>query len=142
MKSKHGFETTPERSELMRKIKSVNTIPEVLLRKALWNVGYRYRLNVVKLPGKPDIVINSKRIVIFIDGEFWHGYKWEEKRHKIKANREYWIKKIERNIARDRENDTKLVLLGYVVLRFWEHEIKRNLKECVEKVQRYTGIGY
>jgi DNA mismatch endonuclease (patch repair protein) len=131
VKSKHGFETTEQRSDLMRKIKGANTIPEILLRKELWKLGYRYRLNVTKLPGKPDIVINKKKLIIFIDGEFWHGYKWEEKKPKIKANREYWIKKIERNMARDLKNQELLEEMGYTVLRFWEQEIKKELDKCV-----------
>lgn len=87
------FDTTPERSKLMRKIKSNNTKPELLLRKSLWTLGVHYRLNVSKLPGKPDIVINKKKIVIFVDGEFWHGYNWEQKKLKIKSNKDYWLKK-------------------------------------------------
>jgi len=134
MKSKHRFETTIERSELMQKIKGVNTKPELLFRKALWAKGFRYRVNKTGLPGKPDIVLKSRRLIIFIDGEFWHGYKWHEKKPKIKANRGYWIPKIERNMQRDRENNQKLKELGYTVLRFWEHEIKKDLNSCIDKV--------
>jgi len=76
----------------MSKIKSSDTKIEIEFRKALWNLGYRYRKNYKKLPGKPDIVFVSKRIVVFIDGEFWHGYRWKEKKKKIKNNREYWMK--------------------------------------------------
>jgi len=132
------FDTTPERSKLMRKIKSKNTKAEVILRKSLWTLGIRYRLNVTKLPGKPDIVIGKKKIIIFIDGEFWHGYKWEEKKLKIKANKEYWIPKIERTIRRDTLNTQKLTEMGYFVLRFWEHEIKKNLQECLSKIINVT----
>jgi len=128
------FDTTPERSSLMKKIKSNNTKPEIKLRKALWNAGIRYRLNVTKLPGKPDIVIHKYKLIIFIDGEFWHGYKWEEKKTKIKANKDYWIKKIERNIQRDIQNTQILQELGYIVIRFWEHEIKKDINDCVKKV--------
>jgi DNA mismatch endonuclease (patch repair protein) len=128
------FDTTPERSNLMRKIKSNNTKPEITLRKALWAKGVRYRLNVAKLPGKPDIVINKKKIVIFIDGEFWHGYNWEDKKLKIKSNADYWIKKIERNIERDGFNNQKLTSMGYQVFRFWEHEIKKDLSCCISKI--------
>lgn len=134
MKSKYGFETTPQRSELMRKIKGVNTKAEILLRKELWKLGYRYRINVSKLPGKPDIVIENKKIVIFIDGEFWHGYNWVDKKKKIKSNREYWIKKIEGNMKRDIDNGVKLRLMGYKVYRFWEKEIKKNLTSCITAI--------
>ena len=118
----------------MKRIRSTNTTPELLLRKELWRLGYRYRLNVAKLKGKPDIVFNKYKLVIFVDGEFWHGYNWPEKKTKIKANRKYWIKKIERNMERDLENTRYLVVNGYVVLRFWEHEIKKDLAGCIKKI--------
>lgn len=135
--AEYVFDTTPERSNLMRKIKSNNTTPEIILRKALWAKGVRYRLNVSKLPGKPDIVINKKKIIIFIDGEFWHGYNWEEKKTKIKSNANYWIKKIERNMERDKSNNQKLTSMGYQVFRFWEHEIKNNLSDCISKILNF-----
>lgn len=103
----------------MSKIRSKNTTPEIKLRKLLWNVGIRYRINYKELPGKPDIVINKYKLVIFVDGEFWHGYNWEEKRNKIKTNRDYWIPKIEKNRIRDAKNTRELEKLGYTVLRFW-----------------------
>ena len=118
----------------MGKIRGVNTKPELALRKALWKLGFRYRLNVSKLKGKPDIVFNKYKVVVFVDGAFWHGYNWSEKKHKINANRKYWIKKIERNIERDLETTNYLFSTGYVVLRFWEHEIKKDLLGCVEKI--------
>ena len=131
---KSGFTTTPERSKHMSKIRGKKTKPEVLFAKKLWSLGIRYRKNVKKLPGNPDIVISSRKIVIFVDGEFWHGYKWEEKKLKIKANRAFWIPKIERNMQRDSENNIKLIELGYTVLRFWGNEIIKNLDSCVKQV--------
>lgn len=128
------FETTPERSRLMSKIKSKNTKPEIQLRKALWKFGIRYRLNLSNLPGKPDIVITQKKIAVFIDGEFWHGYNWLEKRTKIKSNKEYWIKKIEKNMERDIKNSFLLQDMGYTVIRFWEQEIKKNIDGCIQKI--------
>lgn len=106
--TKFNFNTTAERSKNMSKIRSKNTQPEILLRKALWSEGIRYRLNLAKLPGKPDIVINKFKLAIFVDGSFWHGYKWDEKKIKIKSNKEYWLNKIERNIERDNENNIAL----------------------------------
>lgn len=134
MKSKHGFETTEERSKLMSRIRGTNTKPEVALRKSLWKLGFRYRLNVAKLPGKPDIVIGKYKLTIFVDGEFWHGFNWIQKKGKIKANREYWIPKIERTIKRDKENNVKLMGLGFTVLRFWEQEIKKDLEGCIQAI--------
>lgn len=118
----------------MGKIKSENTKSEQKLRKMLWAVGLRYRLNVKSLPGKPDIVLRKYRLIIFIDGEFWHGYKWEEKRDKIKSNREFWIPKIERNIQRDQEINHQLSEMGFNVIRFWEQQINNDLNWCIQTI--------
>lgn len=115
-------------------IRGIDTKPEISLRKALWSLGYRYRVNDAKLPGKPDIVFIKHNVVIFVDGEFWHGYKWTSKKRRIKANRGYWIAKIEGNIARDKQNNRLLKKQGFTVLRFWERDIRRNLDECVDKI--------
>lgn len=109
-------------------------MPEIKLRKSLWSLGYHYRLNVPFLPGKPDIVFAKKKVIIFIDGEFWHGYKWKEKKNKINSNRHYWINKIEGNMRRDKKNNRELKKLGYSVLRFWESDIKYNLDKCLRKI--------
>ncbi|WP_080780755.1 very short patch repair endonuclease [Chryseobacterium phocaeense] len=135
--AKYIFETTPKRSKNMSKIRSKDTKPEILFRKALWALGIRYRINVTKLPGKPDIVIEKKKTIIFIDGEFWHGYKWDEKKQKIRSNRDYWINKIEKNISRDIENTQRLQDLGYNVFRFWGHEVIKDLPNCVSKIINY-----
>ena len=74
----------------MKKIKSTDTTPEIVFRKLLWKNGIRYRKNITKFPGKPDIVMKKHKVVIFIDGEFWHGFDWENKKKKIKSNRDYW----------------------------------------------------
>ncbi|WP_136467881.1 very short patch repair endonuclease [Flagellimonas onchidii] len=129
-----GFHTTPERSKIMGKIRGKNTKPELAFRKALWAAGYRYRIDYKKLIGKPDIVLKKHKTVIFIDGEFWHGYNWEERKQRIKTNREFWIPKIERNIQRDQEVNAALDALGYTVFRFWESEVKEHLDDCLQKV--------
>lgn len=129
-----GFYTTPERSKFMGKIGGKNTKPELQFRKALWAAGYRYRIDYKKLIGKPDIVLKKYKTAIFIDGEFWHGYNWEERKENIKTNRDFWIPKIERNLQRDREVNITLEALGFKVFRFWEREIKRNLDYCLNVV--------
>ncbi|MGO4919855.1 very short patch repair endonuclease [Maribacter spongiicola] len=126
-----GFYTTPERSKIMSKIKGKNTKPELAFRKALYAAGYRYRIDYKKLIGKPDIALPKYKTVIFIDGEYWHGKNWEERKPKVKTNREFWIAKIERNIQRDHEVNDELKNLGYNVFRFWETDIKKNLEECL-----------
>ena len=129
-----GFYTTPERSKIMGKIRGKNTKPELAFRKALWAAGYRYRIDSRKLIGRPDVVMNKYKTVVFIDGEFWHGYQWEERKPKIKTNKEFWIAKIERNRQRDQEVNKELKSLGYTVFRFWEKEIKKDLEGCLQKV--------
>lgn len=133
-----GFYTTPERSELMAKIRSENTRPEIMLRKALWAVGLRFRVHRRNLPGKPDISNQRLKLAIFVDGEFWHGYQWEEKKHKLRSNRDFWIPKIERNIQRDQEVNGQLRRLGFTVFRFWEREVKKELGACVKQVLDYV----
>jgi len=135
----NGFYTTPQRSKLMSKIKSKDTKPEILFRKELWNAGIRYRKHNKKLPGNPDIVNKKFKLIIFIDGEFWHGYNWSEKKKKLKTNREFWISKIERNIQRDHENNLKLEKLGYKVFRFWEHEVKKESQKCIHLISSYLN---
>jgi len=129
-----GFYTTPERSKIMSKIRGKNTKPELAFRKALYAAGYRYRIDYKKLIGKPDILLKKYKTAVFIDGEYWHGRNWKERKPKIKTNREFWIAKIERNMQRDREVKAELQRLGYTVFRFWESEIKKELDICLQKV--------
>ena len=130
----NGFFTTKERSELMGRIKGVDTKPELKLKKALWRLGYRYRKNVKQLPGKPDIVYKKYKLAVFVDGEFWHGYEWQDKKQKIKSNREFWIPKIERNMQRDQLNNQLLSDSGWTVMRLWDKEIKRDLEHCLNRI--------
>jgi len=118
----------------MSRIKNKNTSIELSLRKALWRDGIRYRKNYKGLPGVPDIAIVKYQIAIFCDGEFWHGKDWETKKTKLKNNRDYWIKKIERNMDRDRQNEWLLSCLGWKVLRFWGSEIKKDLTGCINEI--------
>lgn len=126
--------TPEERSRLMSKIRSTDTEPELMLRRALWALGYRYRKNVKDLPGRPDIAIKKYKVAVFVDGDFWHGYKWKEKKHRIQRNREYWIPKIERNMQRDRQNTEALQEKGWTVFRFWEHKLKKEFNTCLEAI--------
>lgn len=126
---------TPEqRRKNMQAIKSKDTTIELMLRKALWREGIRYRKNYKQLPGKPDIVITKYRIAVFCDSDYWHGYDWENRQARIKSNREYWIPKIERNMERDRQVNIQLVATGWIVLRFWETQIRKDLSGCVNDV--------
>lgn len=132
---------TPEqRKKNMRAIRSKDTTIELALRKALWQRGIRYRKNYKGLLGKPDIVITKYRIAVFCDSDFWHGYDWENRKARIKSNQDYWIPIIERNMKRDREVTATLVEQGWIVLRFWEHTIRKELEECVEDIQEAVEI--
>ncbi|MGF1559074.1 MAG: very short patch repair endonuclease [Flavobacteriaceae bacterium] len=135
-----GFYTTPERSKIMGKIRGKNTKPELAFRKALYAQGYRYRVDYKKLIGKPDIVLKKYKTVIFIDGEYWHAHNWEERKPKIKTNREFWIAKFERNQQRDSEVNSELSQLGYKVFRFWETEVKKELDRCLNEVIHYLQM--
>lgn len=132
----YHFKTTKERSGLMSKIRSNNTGPEIKLRRKLWGGGIRFCRKKTDLPGNPDVVIKKYKVILFIDGEFWHGYNWNEKKKKIKSNREYWIPKIERNIARDKKNAATLRRKGWCVLRFWQKSIDKDLDRCISRVQK------
>jgi DNA mismatch endonuclease (patch repair protein) len=136
-----GFYTTKKRSKIMSKIRGKNTKPEMLFRKALWKKDIRYRVDSKKLPGKPDVSIIKYKLAIFIDGEFWHGYNWPERKKTLKSNREFWIPKIERNMQRDREVNLQLKEMGYTVFRFWTNEIKTNLDKCINDILVYINTG-
>lgn len=136
-----GFYTTKKRSKIMGKIKGKNSKPELLFRKALWAKGIRYRINNKTLPGKPDISIKKYKLAIFIDGEFWHGYNWDERKNTIKSNRQFWIPKIERNLQRDKEVNQALQEMGYTVFRFWAKDLKTELGKCINDVLVYINTG-
>ena len=127
---------TPEqRRKNMQHIRSNNTKIEIILRKALWHKGYRYRLNYKKLPGTPDIALTKYRIAIFVDGEFWHGKDFEKTKEKLKNNKNYWIEKIEENIQRDIKNDKLLRQMDWIPIHFWSNDIKKYLNYCVEEIE-------
>lgn len=106
-----------------------------MLQKELWHRGLRYRKNAKGIIGKPDIAFIGKKIAVFCDSEFWHGYDWENKIKDIKTNREFWVAKIERNIKRDIEVNTALKNLGWTVLRFWGKEITSDPKHCADIIE-------
>jgi DNA mismatch endonuclease (patch repair protein) len=123
---------TPEqRSMAMSRVKSKDTSLERLVRSELHKQGYRFRKNVPTLPGKPDIVFVSARVVVFVDGDFWHGYHFQCWGFKLKP---YWREKIETNRSRDLRNLCKLRRRGWKVLRVWGHEIKKDVHAVVQKI--------
>ena len=127
-----------QRRKIMQSIKSQDTSIEVILRKALWHKGYRYRKNYKVLPGSPDIALTKYKIAVFCDGVFFHGKDWEEvllPRLKKGKNPEYWIGKISRNMERDIEIDNKLRFQDWTAVHFWEEDIKKNPEKCVRVIE-------
>lgn len=131
-------------SKTMKRVKSKDTSIEVVLRKALWKKGIHYRKNYSLLPGKPDIVISKYKIVIFCDSEFFHGKDWDNLKLQLERgnNSDYWIKKIERNRERDKDNDKKLIFLGWKVIHFWGKDIVKNTEECVKTIEEMIFESY
>lgn len=126
--------TAELRHKNMQAIKAKDTAIELLLRKELWSRGIRYRKNVKSIVGKPDIAFIKKKIAVFCDSEFWHGFDWERRKSDIKSNRDFWIPKIEKNIARDKEVNDALDADGWIVLRFWGQQIKKDVKACADLI--------
>ena len=125
-----------QRTKNMKAVRSKNSKIEQLLRKELWACGMRYIKNTSRVFGHPDIAFIGKKIAVFCDSEFWHGYDWENRKNDIKSNRDFWIPKIERNMERDKEVNEKLSSEGWIVLRFWGNEIKKDIDVCVNKVRQ------
>ena len=140
MKHPKNLKTDTATSKRMSHVHLKGGKAEQKLCKALWKKGFRYRKNYRKLPGSPDIAITKQKIAIFVDGEFWHGYDWKNRKQRLKRNRDYWIKKIEENIARDKRDNILLRQQGWVVLHFWEIEVLKDTDYCVELVCYYAKI--
>ena len=129
--------TKEHRRKNMQHIKAKDTQIEIMLRKALWKKGFRYRKNYVALPGKPDIAITKYKIAIFCDSEFFHGKDWEVLKPQLEKgnNGDFWVSKISRNRERDDEVNKQLLFRGWTVIRFWGSDIKKHLEECVSVIE-------
>ena len=130
--------TREQRHHNMSCIRSKDTKAEVLLRKALWKKGIRYRKNYAALPGSPDIVLTRQKIAVFVDGDFWHarGHR-DNPGEQVSTNKEFWQKKLARNVERDRDVNDELTELGWLVLRFWDSDVRKDLQGCVKKIEEY-----
>jgi DNA mismatch endonuclease (patch repair protein) len=127
-----------QRHKNMSRVKGKDTTPELLLRKALWARGIRYRKNYDKLPGKPDIVLTRQKIAIFVDGDFWHARGHQDNPgEEVASNREFWKRKLARNVERDKEVNDQLTQQGWLVLRFWESDIKKDIGAVVAEIESY-----
>lgn len=130
----YEFDVDDARSRTMSRIRSQDTKVEVALRRALWARGIRYRKNYRKVVGSPDIALVGRKVAIFVDGDFWHGYDWDNRKERIKSNATYWIPKIERTIHRDRATNLALQQAGWIVIRFWDFEVRRDPEACAVRV--------
>jgi DNA mismatch endonuclease (patch repair protein) len=128
--------SSPAASRVMRANRSNGGHAEQLLRSAIWRRGLRFRTHAARLPGKPDLVFGAAKVCVFCDGDFWHGRDWPVLRRLLKrrANAAYWIPKIAKNMARDREQARQLKALGWTVLRFWEGDILKDPDAIVQFV--------
>jgi DNA mismatch endonuclease (patch repair protein) len=118
--------------------KKTDTRCEVKLRRTLWAAGCRYRKNVSGLPGRPDVAFPGAKLVVFVDGDFWHGRDWEARQEKLSrgTNPGYWLAKIQRNMERDQQNTERLQEMGWTVLRFWESEVHSHPDAVTRRVQQ------
>ncbi|MCL2020513.1 MAG: very short patch repair endonuclease [Betaproteobacteria bacterium] len=124
----------------MSAVKSKNTRPELALRRVLWARGLRYRVNVKSLKGKPDVVFTRAKIVVFCDGDFWHGHNWAIRglvslEEELEGYTPFWREKILGNIRRDKEHTARLVDDGWNVIRIWESDIKADVSKCADIVE-------
>lgn len=128
--------TLEQRRKNMQHIKGKDTSIELKLRKALWDAGYRYRKNYKDLPGKPDIVFTKYRVAVFCDSEFFHGKDWDELKPRLEHsnNSDFWIRKISKNIERDRKINQQLKAMDWTVIRFWGKDIQKDVDVCVKKI--------
>ncbi len=135
MNSMPDIFTKEKRSEIMSLIKSTSGVEikfRKLLSKEIYPLGHRYRLNYKKAVGKPDLAFVSKRIAVFIDGDFWHGKHFAAKGHKL--SEKYWRPKIEGNIARDKRQNRALRKIGWQVIRIWESDVKKRPDASIRKI--------
>lgn len=140
--------TLEQRSRCMAAIKGKDTKPEMIVRKYLFSLGLRFRVQVRKLPGKPDIVLPKYKTVVFVNGCFWHGHEGCKYFRLPKSNVEFWKEKIERNIERDRESMQALLDLGWKVIRVWECELRNKapreetLNKIYNRITSPAGSGF
>jgi DNA mismatch endonuclease, patch repair protein len=123
--------TRSQRSRTMSRIRSKDTLAERALRSAIFQLGLRFRIHYSGLQGRPDIVFPRAKVAVFVDGDFWHGWKFDEWKHKLAP---YWRLKIEGNLLRDQYNSKLLKKSGWRVIRVWEHEIEHSATSCAQRV--------
>ncbi len=135
-------------SKIMAAVRSRDTKPELALRRALFALGLRYRVTPRRVPGRPDVAFTRTRVAVFVDGDFWHGNAWKQRRSSSNAemlgrwrNSEFWTAKIAANVARDRRVDAALASEAWSVVRLWESELSADLPACVDRVVSAIGLA-
>jgi len=124
---------TPEqRSYMMSRVRSTDTTPELIIRSLAHARGLRFRKHCGWLPGRPDLVFVRSRVVVFVDGDYWHGWRFPEWKEKLGS---YWKQKIENNRRRDVRNFRRLRNAGWLVIRLWEHDVERDPRRCIDRVE-------
>lgn len=126
--------TPQQRSRIMSRIRSVETAPEILVRKSIFALGYRYRKNDKRLPGKPDIVFPKYKTAVFVHGCFWHGHEDCKNARVPETHTQYWVEKLAYNKKRDKLNCNKLKNQGWQVVIAWECEVEQNLNAVLERI--------
>ena len=124
--------TPAQRSFTMSRIRSKDTTPELMVRRLAHARGLRFRKHVSALPGTPDLAFFGSRVAVFVDGDFWHGWRFPVWQGKLTS---YWSRKIERNRQRDRRNHASLRRRGWVVLRIWEHQVRGDPGQCIDRIE-------
>jgi DNA mismatch endonuclease (patch repair protein) len=125
--------TVEQRRLTMSRIRKADTKPELVIRRLVFARGLRYRKYSTSLPGKPDLTFARVKVAVFVDGDFWHGWRFNEWEHKLSSD--YWRKKIRRNMERDISNQALLERGGWTVIRIWRHEIEENADACVDRIE-------
>jgi DNA mismatch endonuclease (patch repair protein) len=129
--------TREQRSFTMSRIRSKDTTPELTIRRLVHGRGLRFRKHKDGLPGRPDLVFAAAKVVVFVDGDFWHGWRFPAWRDKLG---DYWKEKIARNRRRDRRNCQTLRRAGWLVIRIWEHEVKSDAEACVDRIEQAVWV--
>ena len=122
-----------QRSYMMSRVRSTDTVPELTVRKLAHARGLRFRKHYAHLPGRPDLVFVRGKVVVFVDGDYWHGWRFPMWKNKLAS---YWRQKIENNRRRDRRNFRRLRREGWLVIRIWEHEVERDPERCLDRIEQ------
>ena len=124
--------TPAQRSFTMSRIRSKDTAPELTIRRLVHSRGLRFRKHKKELPGRPDLVFANAKVAVFVDGDFWHGWQFPRWKNKLGS---YWKRKIDGNRQRDQHNFRRLRANGWLVVRIWEHEIRKDPQSCIDRIE-------